>query len=351
MCLLDNNTKRKNFQQLNYVKRIKIEQMLKDGKAKQEIADELGYDITTIRREIKKGQFEKLNSDYTTTIVYAADVAQRKADENKGYTGPSLKITNDYELAEYIEEKIKKEKYSPEAVAYELEHNKELSFETRVCCKTIYNYIYAGIFEKVTDEDLVVGRQKKKKEQKQGKLPKRGKGKSIEERPEIVDKKEELGHYEIDTVIGQREGKNAVLLTFTERVTNLEYIEKIDGKTSDDLIKGLEKIKKRLAIEVKSITADNGSENMDYEGIKKVFKKEIEVYYAHPYCSWERGLNENTNRMIRRFLPKGCDMNKVSKKMVKKIENWINNYPRKKYGGKSSNMFYNSMETEKLSFA
>lgn len=204
-------------------------------------------------------------------------------------------------MAEYIEKKIIEEKYSSEAVAYELENNKELTFETKVCCKTIYNYIYAGIFEKVTETSLVVGRQKQKKKQKQGKLPKKGKGKSIEERPEIVDRKEELGHYEIDTVIGQREGKNAVLLTFTERATNMEYIEKINGKTSEDLIKGLEKIKKRLKIEVKSITADNGSENMDYKGIKKVFKYEIEVYYAHPYCSWARGLNENTNRMIRRF--------------------------------------------------
>lgn len=350
MCQINNTTKSKKFKHFNYTSRIRMEQMLKDGKTKQEIADELGMDVTSIRREYKRGLFEKLNSDWTTSIEYAADVGQRIADENKGYTGSSLKIANDHELAKFIENKIKNEKYSPEAVAYEIAENKEGKFKTTVCYKTIYNYIRDKVID-VEASDLVVGFSKKKKKHKTGKLPKRGTGKSIEDRPEIVDEKSELGHYEIDTVIGKRAGKNAVLLTFTERVTNQEYIEIIKSKSSEELIKGLEKIKRRIKIPVLTITADNGSENMDYEGIKKVFKDKIEVYYAHPYCSWERGVNENTNRLIRRFIPKGCDMNKVTKKQVKMVEDWINNYPRKKYDGKSSNTVYNEYKEGKFSFA
>jgi IS30 family transposase len=86
----------------------------------------------------------------------------------------------------------------------------------------------------------------------------------------------------------------------------------------------------------KTITADNGSEFLDSEALKKAAKC-TEIYYAHPYSSWERGSNENGNRILRRFVPKGTDIGKLTAKELQRIEDWVNNYPRKIFGYKSAN--------------
>ena len=88
-------------------------------------------------------------------------------------------------------------------------------------------------------------------------------------------------------------------------------------------------------------TCDNGCENLDFEGIERSVlakQKRTTVYYAHPYSAWERGSNENANKLIRRFIPKGVDIGEFSHERIKMIEHWINNYPRRIFGGMSSNM-------------
>lgn len=111
------------------------------------------------------------------------------------------------------------------------------------------------------------------------------------------------------------------------------------------MIKVIDKLERKYGSKFKqifkSITTDNGGEFLDFEGIEKsLYGKETrtKMYFAHPYSSWERGTNENINRMIRRFIPKGVDISTFTHKETKRIENWINNYPRKILGGKSSNM-------------
>ena len=89
----------------------------------------------------------------------------------------------------------------------------------------------------------------------------------------------------------------------------------------------------------KSITADNGSEFLDSKGMQKAAKCD-EVYYAHPFSSWERGSNENGNRILRRFLPKGTDFSTLKPRDLKRIEDWVNNYPRKIFGYKTANDMY-----------
>jgi IS30 family transposase len=91
----------------------------------------------------------------------------------------------------------------------------------------------------------------------------------------------------------------------------------------------------------KTITCDNGCENLDFEGIENSVRnkeKRTKVYYAHPYCAWERGTNENINKTIRRFIPKGVDISMFSDKEIKQIQHWINNYPRRVLDGLSANM-------------
>ena len=136
-----------------------------------------------------------------------------------------------------------------------------------------------------------------------------------------------------------------MLLTLTERKTREEIIITIKGKKEEYVIKainGLErKYGKRFYNKFKSITFDNGVEFNDYEGMEKSClrkTKRTKIYYAHPYCSGERGSNENNNRMIRRWIPKGTIIDEISKEYIQKIEDWINNYPRAMFDYKSTNM-------------
>ncbi len=140
-------------------------------------------------------------------------------------------------------------------------------------------------------------------------------------------------------------GSGAALLVLSERMSRQEIILKMPDKTQQSVRTMIDRLEQRYGTKFKekfkTITVDNGSEFLDHEGIEKSIKdpkeKRVTVYYAHPYSSWERGTNENTNKLIRRFIPKGTDIGKISSKMVNTIEKWINNYPRKILGYKSAN--------------
>jgi transposase, IS30 family len=349
MCQNNYTKKRRKFKQISLRERIIISQMLKDAKSIKEIAEERERDETTIRREIKRGTITLRNPDWTERTEYDPDYASNKALGNKGHTGPHYKIVDDYELMDYLENKILKEKYSPEATLLEIKI-KGLKFETTICVKTLYNYIDKNIIE-VSNKDLPVKRNKKGlKKRKKGKIVSINKGKSIEERPSEINEKKEFGHWEMDTVVGKKEGKRAVLLVLTERTTNLEVIEKIGGKSIDCVLAGLKRIKKRIKYKIKTITCDNGTEFANHIGMRGVFNNKIEIYYAHPYSSHERGANENGNRLIRRFIPKGTDIAAISKNIIRRIEEWMNNYPRKKYEGLTAKMMYNKIN-DQVSYA
>ncbi len=287
-----------------------------------------------------------LNSDLTTRTEYSAEVAQQKHDYNATAKGPGLKIANDYELVETIEKKIINEKKSPYAAAEEIK--KESNEHKRsICFKTIYNYIDIGLFPNLTNSDLPIKKNGKKRNYKHIRTAVNNqKGTSISERPEFIDNRSEFGHWEMDTVVGKR-GTKTVLLVLTERMTRLEYIFKMPSKSEYCVVKTLDKLEKKIGAEkfqdtFKTITCDNGCENLDFEGIERSCiraESRTKVYYAHPYSSWERGSNENANKLIRRFVPKGADISKFSLKRIKLIEHWINNYPRRIFGGLSSNEF------------
>lgn len=342
MSHLNYTTKNRKGKHLNYEERIKIETLSKLGLKSEAIAKEIGCSGRTVRRELAKGKTELLNSDLTTRIAYSADIAQQKHRYAATAKGPSLKIGNDYKLVEYIEHLIIKEKMSPYAAAEKIKSSGK--FKTTISYKTIYNYIDAGLFPNLTNKHLPVKKKGKKRRYDHVRTAiKNVKGTSIAERSESVEKREEYGHWEMDTVVGER-GRKAVLLVLTERMTRREIVRKIKSKSQFHVVKELDKIERKFGSKkfretFKTITCDNGSENLDFEGIERscvTKKKRTSVYYAHPYSSWERGSNENANKLIRRFIPKGTDIGKVSHKRIKMIEHWINNYPRKIFGGKSS---------------
>ena len=255
-----------------------------------------------------------------------------------------LKIGNDYKLVNEIERLIIKEKMSPYAVAQLIKNSGK--FNTTISCKTIYNYIDAGLFPNLTNKHLPVKKEtKKRKHDKVRSAINNSKGTSISKRAESVEKREEFGHWEMDTVVGKK-GTKEVLLVLTERKTRQEIIRKIKSKSQYCVVKEIDKIERKMGAKkfretFKTITCDNGCENLDFEGIERsalIKRKRTKVYYAHPYSAWERGSNENANKLIRRFIPKGADIGKFSHERIKMIEHWINNYPRRLFNGLSSNM-------------
>lgn len=335
MSQINYTAKNKKGQHLNYEERQKIEILLKAGHKPEEIGKLLGgRSKRTIQREIALGKVKLLNSDLTYRMEYSADVAQKKRDYNNTAKGPKLKLGSDFKLIEFIEEKIIKDKYSPAATIAVASQN---GYNVNFCVKTLYNYIDEGLFVRLTNDDLPIKKIGKKRPYHHVRAAYTQKGKSIEERPKEAENKEIFGHWELDTVVGKQKTKSA-LMVLTERSKGIELIRKIESKSQECIVRELDRLERRIGAKnfreiFKTITCDNGCENLDFNGMERSALTNIprtQVFYAHPYSAWERGANECANKLIRRFIPKGADISKYPKKFVRYIQHWMNNYPRKK---------------------
>ncbi|COG41192.1 IS30 family transposase [Streptococcus pneumoniae] len=251
-----------------------IERWKKEGKSNREIASLLGKAPQTIHTEIKRGTVRQCLGKGRFKEVYSADYAQQSYENNRKRSVKKSSLTKE------LKEKI---------LHY---HNQKFSLDKK---QASTNFKPAG--------------------------------QSIEQRPEAINLRLENGHYEIDTVLLTR-AKNYCLLVLTDRLLVLtnrksrhQIIRLIPNKSAEVVNQALKLILKQHKI--LSITADNGTE---FNRLSNVFSEE-HIYYAHPYASWERGTNENHNRLIRRWLPKGTK--KMTPKEVAFIEKWINNYPKK----------------------
>lgn len=330
------------FKQLTKADRIKIEALVKAGHGKQEIADQLHVHRSTIYRELKRGTYTALNSDLTTEERYSPDIADDKYRENLKSKGGTLKIGNDIKLANYIEDKIINEDYSPAAVLGELKaQGREDEFTVTICVTTLYSYIDKGIFLKLTNKHLPVKKNKKRDYKKvQRQQARAAAGESIEKRPDEVDTREEFGNWEMDTVKGKRGKSKNSLLVLTERKTRDEIIFKLPAHTAEAVVDALDRLERKWGAmfkEVfKTITVDNGSEFAYCEELERSILNEGEqrtkLYYCHPYSSWERGTNEVTNKMVRRKVPKGTNFDDKTDEEIAEIEDWVNNYPRRIHG-------------------
>ena len=332
------------FKQLTFNDRLKIEELLKAGHKKKEIADILSVHISTIYREIKRGRFEALNSDYTTEERYSPDIAQEKKNEALAAKGADIKIGKEREFADRIEEIIINDGYSPAAALAKV---KEEGYTFSICVTTLYSYIDKGIFLNLTNKQLPVKRKGEKRAYRRTTAKRASKGESIEKRPEEINEREEFGHWEMDTIVGKRGVSKKSLLVLTERKTRKEIIMLLKEHTAAAVVKALDRLERRLGAKFreifKSITVDNGSEFADYEGMKRSRrgkKDRTRIYYCHPYSSWERGSNENQNKLVRRHIPKGTDFDDKTQREVEKIEEWINNYPRRIFDYRTSEQLF-----------
>ena len=331
-------TKKQKYTHLKESERYKIEVLLQEKKNPKNIAIILGRGRSTIYKEIKRGTVERLQYDLSKKKQYRADVAQRDYKAKVNSKEHELKIGKDRQLEEYIRKKLIEDKFSPDAIIGEIKL-KGLVFEGMICTKTLYNYIDAGIFSGITNETLWEKRKRKKGKYKQGRrvsLTNR-KGKSIEQRPKEANDRIEYGHWEGDCIKGPQ-GKSASLFTLTERKSLEQMIIKIERSTQEQIRCAIDNLEKKLGdqfkLKFKSITFDNGVEFLDWKSLELSSRhsgeKRTTIYFAHAYSAWERGSNEVQNKMIRRFFPKGTDIHDLSEDEIKKIQDWMNNYPRKK---------------------
>ena len=318
----------------------------------KELAETLGKSVRTIQREIKRGWDTFTASDLSTYEAYSPDIAQRKAEENLKAKGPDLKLGSDFTLVEDIARLIKKQHYSPDAVLMHYEKN-GWPTETRISVRTLYRYIAEGLIPDVSEEELLHKGKRAKPRQKGPKKHSRAVSaqKSITNRPAEVENREVSGHWEMDCVVSGKGQGCAALLTLTERSKRYELIRKIPDQTSASIVNEIDKLERTLGSRrfrelFKSITCDNGSEFMDALGMERsclAKRNRTTVYYAHPYSACERGSNENANGIIRRFIPKGSAIGKITRQRIKQIQDWMNNYPRRILAGLSANEAFEGM--------
>ena len=336
------------YSQITREQRIKIEALYNSKMKPIDIAKQIGCHFTTVYRELKRGKtIQRKSDDWSEKEIYSYDKGQIIYEDNKRKCGRMKIIQDDAEFIEFVEMMILEYHYSPAAVLKEIERD-GLEFKTKVCLTTLYNYIKAGVFPHIVLADCPYRRKKKK--QKKQKVQKRfSKGKSIEERPKEIEERKEVGHWEMDSVVGPQ-GKGAkALLVLTERKTREEIVMLVKNHTSEEVVKTLNKMERKLGEKAfrekfKTITVDNGTEFSDWEGMERSRRnkrrKRTQIYYCHAYTSCERASNENQNRMLRRWWPKGTNFDDVTQSEVKKVEEWINDYPRELLGWYSSKEVY-----------
>lgn len=321
--------------------RYKLEAYLEAGKGVSWISRKMGFCRQTIYNEIKRGQcwqVKEIHGIERDVLRYSAQIGRQVHKYNQTAKGRPIKLGNDHAYAEFLERKILEDRYSPAAA---LAAARKIGFSTEICVNTLYSYIEKQVFLHLSNKALWV----KGKRKARGDHPVRRivhpKLPSITERPEQISQRSEPGHWEMDLVVGTV-GSRTVLLTLTERRSRQEMIFKLPDKraaTIRGVFDHLEHTMPDFRRRFRSLTTDNGSEFLEYEKLRQSIYGGVrfEVYYCHSYAAWEKGTNENHNRMIRRWFPKGTDFSKVSKKRIAELQAWMNDYPRKVLGWKTPN--------------
>ncbi len=326
--------KHKTFTRINYKERIIIEnRYCIDKKSISNIAKELHRPTSTISREI--GGRTRIGRG-----KYNADIAQTKSINNSKKQGRKSKFEH-LPLLTYVIEKMKSG-WSPEQIELRLPIEYPRDEKMRVSYEAIYQFVYSQIQRggngKVKEgcEDLrryLVRRhtrRRKKGFRKAQKLERMMSLPSIEQRPKEADKRKVLGHWEDDTLVS-RQSKVRVK-SVNERVSGIVFFGKTingEAKVCDRIV--IDRLRRVPSEYRKTLTRDRGTENFNYKEVEKELT--LSCYFAHPYCSHERGSNENTNGLFRRYFPKGTDFGKITYQQIAEAEDLINSRPRKRLGG------------------
>lgn len=295
------------YNQLTLEKRYTIFELLQDSKEKKEIARIIKVSYSTVCREVKRNS---IKGEYDYKLANKLCLNRRKAAKKPTAITPVIQ--------DYIEEKLKsQERWSPEQIA----GRARLEGLSTICTQTIYSMIYADKKSGGKLHKYLRGKRKYKKSKGKGNHIKNRV--SIDERPAEVDEKNRFGDWEADTVISSL-GDSTVLLTLVERKSRFTRACILENRKSDSIAYHICRLLRYD--DVKTITSDNGTEFASHLYVSKELATSF--YFAHPYHSWERGCNENTNGLIRYYLPKGKPLKGKFRQLSKAIIA-INDRPRK----------------------
>ena len=319
------------YKQLTLEKRYQISALIKAGLNQKNIALEVGVDPSTISRELRR------NRD--SVRGYHPELAQIHSTKVQMQKKKRFSLTKTIE--KYIRAKLKLD-WSPEQIAGRM----KLDIGISVVHETIYRYIYAN---KANGGRLYKSLRHKNKKYHHRSNEYKSRGTlidrvMIDKRPEIVNKKSRIGDLEIDTVIG----KNHVgaLVTVVDRKSKFTLIKNIPSKEAKVVTQALIEMIQPIKAITHTITSDNGKEFAYHKEVATAL--DAQFYFANPYHSWERGLNEHTNGLIRQYLPKKSTFTDVSKEQIIMIQNRLNHRPRKVLGYKTPYEVFFSEMSRKL---
>ena len=307
----------KEYTQLTQEERYQIYILNKAGHDQTDIAMILNRHKSTISREIRRN---------TGLRGYRPQQAQRLTEERRQTKGQA-RISNASWLTV---EQLLREDWSPEQISLWLKDERHVD----ISHEWIYQYIlqdklYGGTLYRHL-------RCQKQRRKRYGSYRRRGQlidRISIDERPAIVDARSRLGDWELDTIIGK--GHQQAIVSLTERKSRYTLIQKVTRKTAQCVSDAIIHLLSPLSSKVHTLTSDNGKEFANHKHIADKLKATF--YFAHPYASWERGLNENTNGLIRQYFPKSRDFTTITQKEINQVMHKLNNRPRKCLGIKTPN--------------
>ena len=306
-----------NYKQLTQEERYQIYALKKAGKNQKEIASELARSASSISRELRRN---------VGLRGYRPKQAHELTNQRRRTAFKTCKLTS--KVTAWID-KLLHDDLTPEQIAGRL----ALEEKVHLHHETIYQYIYR---DKANGGQLYkqLTRACKKYKKRYGSYDKRGQlvnRVSIDERPDVVGEKSRVGDWEGDTVIGK--GRKNAFVTMVERKTLYTVVQRIESKHAEITAKAIIQCMQPYKDRVITITLDNGKEFAHHEEVAD--KLGSDIYFAHPYSSWERGINENTNGLIRRYFPKGTDFMQLSNQEIQTVVDKLNHRPRKTRGYKT----------------
>ncbi|HEX2930742.1 MAG TPA: IS30 family transposase [Candidatus Binatia bacterium] len=308
------------YTQLTRGQRYQIKALMKEGHNQAQIATNVGCHKSTISRELSRNRGLK---------DYRPHQADELAFDRQCETYRSRIAWQTWQRVE----QLLRQDWSPEQITGHLKREKQPS----VSHEWIYLHVYADKRRGGTLHRHLRSQKKQRKRYsgyiRRGQIPNRT---SIDKRPKIVANKGRFGDWEADTIIGARH--KGGILSVVERKSKLTRLRKLHSKAAAEMRHTSISLLGPLAAQVHTITVDNGKEFCEHELIAK--KLNTRIYFAHPYASWERGLNENTNGLVRQYFPKKYDFSKITNEELQRVEDLLNNRPRKTLGYRTPNQVF-----------
>lgn len=325
----------KQYGHINNAERLEIGILLRRGYSDQEIAEALGRHRSTIYRERTRNA---VGGEYVPTKASHKAYVKRKYAKYQ-----AMRIVKDMKLREYIETKLLIDEWSPDQIAGRLAHESGLR---QVTAPTIYKYIRSPYGRQLEYElDLAKKKRQKSKQKWQRKVTALQDRVFIDERPSTINDRSQFGHWEADFIVSGKRYGNTSLLVLHERTSRYTLIAKINARTVREVESVFVEALPFIG-NFESLTLDNDIAFQKHVQLSEIIKAPI--YFCQPYHSWEKGGVENANKLIRRYIPKGCDIANYSDREIWDIQHRINGKPRKILGYQTAKEVFEHHQKEAL---